>query len=396
MNKSALHKNLHFYLCCAIAFLISFKLLVPVIIILLVVNWLSEGNFKTRFTNIESKAILLLFIAPYLLYLVGMSYTTNIQYGLADLQTKLSLLLFPLIFATTNWRPSERNSVLMTLLIGVVSASLFLVMRACYFYFSQGLNYFFYVDFSFFLHPSYFGLAVNLVILLLLSPQIFKFSIYLKALLLAFLVVIIFLLSSKLALLSTVFIFIGFGIHFIVKTGRYKTGTALLLLTIGSTFVLIKSIPELEARIQNTLHTLSADNIDKSDSESNAVRVLVWHAAADAFKQNGFLGVGTGDVKDELFKQYETLGYTGALEHKLNAHNQFLQTGVALGYIGFAVLLTYFFIPIVLSWKQKNYLFLAFSLIVILNCLTESMLEAEAGVIFISFFQSFLFFRKEI
>ena len=268
-----------------------------------------------------------------------------------------------------------------------------MLCRAFYFYFSQHLNYFFYVDFSYFLHPSYFGLSVNLAILLLLSRSEFVLPVYLKVVLVLFLTLIIVLLSSKLALLSTVLIFIFHGINYLVLTKKYKTGLLLFALFFATVFILIKSIPELNTRIQNTLDALNADKIDKTDSESNAVRILVWNAASEALLENGMFGVGTGDVKDELLKHYEKLGYTGALEHKLNAHNQFLQTGVALGFLGFALLIATFLIPIYFAWQQKNYLFVSFALLVIINCLTESMLEAEAGVISIAFFQSLLFFR---
>ncbi len=394
MNKSDLHKTVHFYCCCAIAFFLSFKFLIPIFIILLLLNWFSEGNLKNKFTSHENKSILLLFIAPYCFYLIGMLYSANTSYGFADLQTKLSLMLFPLVFSTTKLRPGEHLKIGNALLLGVISASLFLVSRASYYYFTLGVNYFFYVDFSNFLHPSYFGLAVNLCILVLLTHNESNLSGYLKFILVTFLTLIIFLLSSKLALLSTLLIFIGYGINFILQSKRYKTGITLLILLLGVSVFLVKSIPELEARIQNTVQALTAEKTDKTNSESSAVRILVWKAASDAFLQNGLLGVGTGDVKDELFSHYKELGYTGALEHKLNAHNQFLQTGIALGYLGFALLLSYFLLPIFISWQQKNYLFVSCSLLIAINCLTESMLEAEAGVIFIAFFQSHLFFRS--
>jgi O-antigen ligase len=171
-------------------------------------------------------------------------------------------------------------------------------------------------------------------------------------------------------------------------------GIAVLLIFVSGTLFLISKIPELESRIQNGVNTLNADNIDKTSSESNAVRILVWRAASQAFAESGLWGYGTGDVKDELFSRYEQNGYSGALEHKLNAHNQFLQTGIALGWIGFLLLLLTIILPLLTCWKQKNFLFVGFIVMIGINLLTESMLEAEAGVIFIAFFQSLLFFRS--
>ena len=396
MKRTELHGQIHWVLSCLIAFFISFKFLIPVFIVLLLINWVAEGNFKSKFKSIPNLPVFLVFISLYLYYLIGMLYSSNKTYGWADLQTKLSLLIFPLIFATSLVNKEKFNSVLLSFVSGVFAVSLYLLARASYLYFHENINYFYYVDFSYFLHPSYFGMFVNLAMLIIGLDKIefLAKNNFIKIAALLFLLFIIILLSSKLALLSTLLLMLIYGISYIVKTKKFKLGLALLFTFVAATILLIKAVPELNARIQNALNAVNADEVDKTESESNAVRILVWNAAGKALVENGLIGTGTGDVKDELFKQYEKLGYTGALEHKLNAHNQFLQTGVALGYIGLLVLLATFFVPIYFSWLNKNYLFICFSLLVLLNCLTESMLEAEAGVIFISFFQSILFFNE--
>lgn len=397
MKRTEIQPQIHLVLCSLIAFFISFKFLIPVFIVLLLLNWIVEGNFKSKFSAVSNKPVLYVFISLYLFYLIGMLYSSNKSYGWADLQTKLSLLIFPIIFSTSALNEKQVSTILRSFVSGVFAVSLSLLGRAIYLYFTEQVNYFYYVDFSYFLHPSYFGMFVNLAMLLILfnKIQLSSNSLLLKIISLLFLLVIIVLLSSKLALLSSLLIIMISGINYIISSKKYKVGFLLLFAFLGSIFILIKAVPELNARIQNAITALNSNSVDKSNSESNAVRMLVWNAASDALIQNGALGVGTGDVKDELFKQYELKGYSGALEHKLNAHNQFLQTGVALGFVGLIVFLATFLVPIYFSWRYQNYLFISFSLLVLLNCLTESMLEAEAGVIFISFFQSLLFFNHE-
>ena len=393
MSRSEIHKNFHFYLSCALAFLMSFKFFIPVLIALLFVNWLAQGNFKTRWNSVSNKVIVFLFISIYILYLAGMFYSTDTAYGWSDLQTKLSLLIFPLLFSFTVFTVTDFKKIIACFIAGVVGASLLLLFRASYFYFSQHLNYFFYVNF---LHPSYFGMYVNMALLFILEEAIpdNAFRGYLKIILVLFLFLIIVLLSSKLALISTLLIFIFHGVNHIILTKKYKTGILLTMTFFASLFILVKSVPELDARIQNVVTILQSEKIDKTDSESNAVRILVWNAATDALFENGLFGVGTGDVKTELFKNYTRLGYTGALEHKLNAHNQFLQTGVALGLLGLLLLVVSILYPLFISLRQKNYLFVSFSLLIVINYLTEAMLEAESGVIFIAFFQSLLFYNR--
>ncbi len=393
MSKSKLHQTLHLFLSCGIAFMLSFKFLVPPLILLLCLNWLVEANFKEKLSSILNNKFALLFLTIYVYYFIAMLYSSNTTYGWADLQTKFSLFIFPILFASSRITNAGLRSIALSFISGICCASIFLLARAIYFYFSEQINYFYYTDFSYLVHPSYFGMFINLALILLLSNLgiIRQFSIRFSVIF--FFTVIILLLSSKLALLSTFLIYFVFAIYKMIVNKRYMMGTFILFLFLLSTILLIRFVPELNARIQNAVTAIRATKIDKTDSESNAVRLLVWDAAKAALIENGMFGTGTGDVKDELFKQYAHKGYTGALEHKLNAHNQFLQTGVALGFLGMVLLIAQFLVPLYVAGKQKNYVFVAFVLLVSINFLTESMLEAEAGVIFIGFFQSLLFFR---
>jgi len=76
--------------------------------------------------------------------------------------------------------------------------------------------------------------------------------------------------------------------------------------------------------------------------------------------ENYIIGTGTGDSKDELVKEYEKRGMTGALEHKLNAHNEFYQVFVSLGIIGFLLFLTSLFYPLVIAFKRSQTIYLLF------------------------------------
>ena len=84
-----------------------------------------------------------------------------------------------------------------------------------------------------------------------------------------------------------------------------------------------------------------ADGREAVRSESGLRR---WRAAVRAAWRCGVprstlllthpLGVGTGDVTDELQKVYERDGIDYAQDRRLNPHNQWLQAGVAFGWPG--------------------------------------------------------------
>ena len=108
------------------------------------------------------------------------------------------------------------------------------------------------------------------------------------------------------------------------------------------------------------------------------------------------MGVGTGDVKDVLLQKYQEKGITNAYLLRLNAHNQYLQTTIALGILGLLVVLGCLFLPLYEALRQKNILVFLFILIVAFNLLVESMFERQAGIVFYSFFNALLFFWMRV
>jgi O-antigen ligase len=131
--------------------------------------------------------------------------------------------------------------------------------------------------------------------------------------------------------------------------------------------------------------TQSNQVIDKSATESTAVRMLIWEQAIQIIKQYPIIGTSPGDANDALYKAYAENGLTGAYEKKLNAHNQFFQTFIGTGIIGFLILCLITIYPIIHGIIKKNYFLSIFGFIVTLNFLVESMLQTQAGVIFYIF-----------
>ena len=121
--------------------------------------------------------------------------------------------------------------------------------------------------------------------------------------------------------------------------------------------------------------------------------MLIWSAANQVIAENLLIGVGIGDAKDVLLIEYEKRGMTGAMEHKLNAHNEYYQVFVSLGLIGFILLLMTLLLPLYSAFTSSNWIYILFLLIIILSFIPESMFETQAGVLFYAFFNSLLCFK---
>ncbi len=78
----------------------TFGLSLSVIILLL--NWVFEGGFKQKFRVLKERKSILIFTSLFLIHILWLFNTKNFTYGFHDLKIKLPLLLLPLIMGTTS------------------------------------------------------------------------------------------------------------------------------------------------------------------------------------------------------------------------------------------------------------------------------------------------------
>ena len=102
MNFENLNNQIHIYLTVGLAFLLPlFPLVLPLLIGLLLINWLLlykkiVPGIKFAVKNPVFSCIILL----YILYMIGMFYGDDFKSGMLVLETKLSFLIFPLIYSS--------------------------------------------------------------------------------------------------------------------------------------------------------------------------------------------------------------------------------------------------------------------------------------------------------
>jgi O-antigen ligase len=122
-------------------------------------------------------------------------------------------------------------------------------------------------------------------------------------------------------------------------------------------------------------------------------RFLTWESSIQIIKENFWFGVGTGDVKDELRQQYSDSGYFALEKYNLNSHNQFLNSHVALGVFAPLFLLMALFVNLLKKRPFDKYYSWRFGVIIILflSLLTESTLEAQAGIMPYAFLLCFFY-----
>lgn len=406
MNETVgnIYKKLYLIFFGLLAFSIPlYNRIAAMAIVLIVFTWIIEGNFKQKFERIKKyrfRRYLLSFSILYLIYLIGFFYSQNQYYALSDLQTNLSMLIFPLLFATIDGDvlKNEKVKILSFHILGCLVVTLLLLTRSFLnFLDSYSVNEFFYVNLTWYHHASYIAMflvfAIGLLFYRFYTPDQKSNKKYqmLIILLIIYFSFFVLLLSSKAGIIGLLFVFLG-HVGYLIFRKKYIGSIVMLLIY---TFTLWGSITYLTvagSRLSTARQAISSDDYDKNSNESTTERLLVYQSALSIIKENVLFGVGTGDANDELLKTYKANQYTVVLENRLNAHNQYLQTFIALGLIGFIVLIGMLFFPLYLAIKQRNILYALLLLLICFNLLAESMFERQAGVVFYAFFNGLFFF----
>jgi hypothetical protein len=81
--------------------------------------------------------------------------------------------------------------------------------------------------------------------------------------------------------------------------------------------------------------------------------------------------------------RYEREGVVYAAERRLNPHNQWLQAGVAFGWLGILVLMWAFVSVFRWAWEVRDLQMLLCLALVLFHASVESVLEVQRGVVFI-------------
>jgi O-antigen ligase len=410
MTRKEIHKRLSYYLFIALAFAIPlYDRLVVYIIMALVLNWIIDGRFVQKFKLLSGdkrRWELLGFSSLYLLYCIGIFYSDNLDYGYFDLQVKLSLLIFPLLFSTADsdlFNSQKIYHLFTAFLLGCIFISLLVLIHA---YLNYNLTNsrleFYYENLSAFQHPSYFSMNMNfgvaLIIIILIRQWngIKNWARNVLIGLIPYFFMIIILLSSKAGIISLFLVLVSSLLSLIIFKKEYLIFLLFFFIIpfgfIGAYYI----FPDTFYRWSVAKEVVFGQTeLSTESNDGTYERIMIWRSSLEIIKDHPLVGVGTGDVKDVLLNKYRENNITEAVNKRLNAHNQYLQTLIALGALGLFVLLLCLFGPAIISMKDKDLLYFLFLLIVFINFLTESMLERQAGVVFYSFFNAFLFFTRK-
>jgi O-antigen ligase len=303
------------------------------------------------------------------------------------------------LFSTIDERylQEKKGKLLYYYILGCFATTIVLLSYSVYnFTESHAVNEFFYNNLSWYQHASYLSMflafAVGILLYHLHAKNIVERIVSpTDIVLIIYFGIFIFLLSSKAGILSLIIIVLSY-IGVLLYEKQILKGITLFIITGLIIWGMFTFFSVTMSRIMDAQHTISSEKVANDATDSTSERIHIWKSALSVIKENPIFGVGTGDADDALAEYYRIKHYSGALEKKLNAHNQYLQTYIAIGIPGLIVLLGMLFIPYYLALNQRSTLYILLLSLVCFNLLFESMFERQAGVVFYAFFNGLFFF----
>lgn len=364
-----------------------------ILLLLVVVFGFFNGNYqilksKTSWVKLSTT---ILWLIPFVqLFLIS----SLVEYW-PKLETKLSLILLPLIILIAlDLKKEILQQLLKLFLIGSILSCIICTINGIFSFFISGnYNSFFYQELSIFHHPSYFSMYLNFSIGLLYINFIkpiknFNINRKLSLLLIIFLTLIIVLVSSKNGWVTNILLHLFFSI-IILKNEKFNIKHLSIISLIIISFISIKQIPSLNWRAQEFTKNFTSSSANSTSSTS--ARLIAWKSSFELIKNKPLVGYGTGLSKIELNKIYLDKGHSSILN--INAHNQFIQFQLDHGIIGTICLLFFTIIMFVFTLFSRDYLYTLFLAIIIINFITESILQTQSGITFFAFFNTLFFYN---
>jgi len=355
------------------------------------------GVFKQKL-KFQLHPVFIGFVLLYALYALTILTGTDIHKDLPQLEYKLSLVIFPILFSFKPVQGLERKKVLDTFVCACVLLGVLYLGNAIFSFIQTGETQNFHSSwFAFNHHPSYAAAFFSLAIFYLLSTmETLKLKHKIGAIsIVSFLSLLHFPLESMAGILILVGVYFFFFIKWSVKRLSKK-----LIFIIGLScaifiFGFLRFQPGLGTDFKNTVQSSISfvtnpqqfiQNCPQKMS-GNQARLILWTISGEIIAQHPF-GIGMSGLDSELSKKLHHLGFHEIAAKHWNPHNQFLQLTAELGWFALLLLLGTILFLVKIAWQRKDLIFGFMIASFVINSLFESMLQRQSGIVFYLLFLS--------
>ncbi|APY08488.1 hypothetical protein BWZ20_09330 [Winogradskyella sp. J14-2] len=386
-HRDSIIYSLYGIIC--LAFILSYAITNIASVLLLAMFFIdNKSELVDKFKYIKTNKIIGLYIAFFVIQLVGLIYTSNLNEGLRRITVMLPLLFLPMVVIS-----ERKNDSCFARLMSVLQFAIpiiFVVLIFFHvFYDDRVISTFVHFTIEEKLGISQFYLVFILILPLYVSYQkiLDKNKVLLSSLTFLTTLGIVFILGNK-TIIILLFILVGFYFINNLKNLRKFILSIVALVILG---VASFNIPIVKERFVTMFKTMDFDmEVIKTKNSFTVTkntlehRILINYLSFNEIIEALPFGVGTGDVEDVLKKQYKEANFKAGMLNNFNSHNQyfyeFFKTGL-LGGVTFIVLLFF----LIERAYHSNGLALILTIFFALACFIESYLFRQHGVTIFAF-----------
>ena len=414
INKDEFKENLPMFFFTLLLITIPLNHLVNSFLLVL---FFLYSLFTTKLKNFQINKTIILAIIFYLLMVVSWFWSIDKPATIKSIIKELPLLIIPFVFLLNkDFLVTKKNVILKFYSYSIVVYSIFFLFKAIY-------NFIIYDDISVFffhdlvtkdLNAVHFSVFVSIAFFYFWTKDMKTNKDNLLAIFLAF---FLFLLSSKNIIFVTILLSILHFFYFSKSANKMRLRNIIIL---GLVLVCLFSFSWIKERVifefkikaeSNIGHTV----INKNEVGSNIISMKeAWYN--EKFNQTDYFSGSSFRVyqarlffeflKEEnifwtgfgLNASYDKLGEKGIYYNvfqgnnevegyqKKNFHNQYIQVFAELGIFGFLLLIFILFFNLKNALRYKDFIHIAFAVLMISLFLAESFLWRQRGVVFFTLF----------
>jgi O-antigen ligase len=390
---------------------LNFMKFVPFGLILLSMAFIYELSVSKStsldFKNQLNRKSFFVLTVPFVLAVMGLFFTTNFSKAFEDIGRLIPFVIYPFLLLSISGERKEtlKKLVLFGFIAGLVIRFLldFYESVSGYLY-DYNIQIFFYsyldADTNILAIITMFGVLYLLDFLNLTSRIALRQNFFLHSLIL-FLSTCVLLLQSRIVIL---FFFAGLGLLFIFHWKKKRKWSILLTAVFSGILMLI---PAFQGRFQviaaesQTITTTEATQSNAIPVEnlpcmsSTQLRYNSLKATWKIIQENPVFGVGTGDWRDELVKEYNAADMPCNAHEKTAPHNQYMRTLLKYGFIGLLVYLGYIFYLFQVYRRRPRFGQLPFLITLIFCGLGYDLIDVGSSAPIFAFFSTWLFFEDD-
>lgn len=350
-------------------------------------HWKRPPQYKTDFST--KKAFIALALPFFIVVLSGL-WSENLSYWLSRVQLRLPFLLLPLAFSMMPPLSKKQFQSLLFFFVLVISINYLVILTNYAFHFDiitknlgQGKAMPFLKEHITFSIMAAFAFFISIELSQDTSFLEKKWAKNALWGLIIFLFIALHIIAVRTGLIALYIGLILRGGIFIFQSRRYLVGSLGFALLFAIPLLSYQFLPSFQQRVNYAIWDFQQYKAGDPNTKSDSERIVSLKIGLQIFSENTLLGVGFGDIEQEMNRIYEQKFPT--LDHKL-PHNQWLLTLMGIGIIGLVLSLFAFLFPVFEQQRFKDFLFLSLHIFVFVFSMTDIPFEATFSLSFYVFF----------